>query len=184
MKRVEEYVCEVTGVVFTDEATCLAHEAIYREKQERFEKLVNEFVLKIEEKYEIEVYRETLKCTDGLWEDLTGIWYDYRTISFVFEDVMTGAAEEFYVDSDPVGDGRFEWTFGETVDSMVFNFKYEREQEIGGASGFLTVEKNWNGVPMYVIDGERLDSILSMYEGSYVEIKVTNRRLSEKRRGM
>ena len=51
--------------------------------------------------------------------------------------MIEGTFEQFHIDSDPVGDYRFEWGYGETVESLVSTFGMERVRTIDSVSGFL-----------------------------------------------
>ena len=172
----QTYVCEVTGVEFDDAEKCLAHEAEYRGKQESFEKLVLSFVDKLEESGEIEVDRDTLKYADGLIYALEGYHYDARYITFEYYDVIEGTFEQFHIDSDPVGDYRFEWGYGETVESLVSTFGMERVRTIDSVSGFLGKTESFGG-EIFLADGENLSSYLEMYQDHFIEVRIKNRKI-------
>lgn len=176
----QTYVCEVTGVEFGDAEKCLAHEAEYREKRESFEKLVMSFVEELEKSGEIEVDRDTLEYGDGLSYALEGYYYDFRYIKFEYYDVIEGTFEKFHVDSDPVGDYRFEWGYGETVESLVSAFENERIRVIDSVSGFLGKTESFGG-EIFLVDGENLSSYLEMYQDHFIEVRIKNRLMIPKK---
>lgn len=84
--------------------------------------LINGFVDRVEVESGVKVIRETIKVVDRVEPDM------YKALTFEYVVDGTHEVQLFFVDSDELGNGGYEWSYGETIEDLVASF-----------SGWLTV---------------------------------------------
>lgn len=118
------YKCQYTGKEFETQEDCEVHQYVHGGEQQKFYDLVNEFIVRLEEKYpRIEVDKTTLKMNDYkefLYRDRIE---QNRSVTFSFK--LNGTDEKYQRFSDEVGDWRWDWKIKDDVDDFVLDFEKE-----------------------------------------------------------
>lgn len=118
------YKCQYTGQEFDTQEDCEVHEYVHGGEQQKFYNLVNEFILKLENKYpNIQVIKASLKMSDYkefLYRDRIE-----RSRSVIFDFYLDGERKEYRRYSDEVGDWRWDWNIKDDVDDFILDFEKE-----------------------------------------------------------
>lgn len=160
------YVCEITQVSFDNAEECAAHEQTYRDRDETFKKNVDLAVEEIEKVYGVKVLRDTVSAKNGVTFDYFDNAHDYTYIQFTYE--KDGKEFMYSVDSDPVGDNRYEWYGGNTVEGIVNAFYVETE---GNVPLYLEGLVMNDGGKLTVDDVDLVD-LFTLLKGRHVSIHV------------
>lgn len=118
------YKCQYTGKEFETQEDCEVHEYVHGGEQQKFYDLVNEFIVKLEEKYpNIKVDKISLKISDYkefLYRDRIE-----RNRSVEFDFLMDGELKKYQRYSDEVGDWRWDWKIKDDVNDFILDFEKE-----------------------------------------------------------
>jgi hypothetical protein len=173
------YRCRYTGQIFDSEWKCFKSEFENGDEHNKFLKLVETFIYTIERKFRLKVDRKTLKVHDYLHENYDISLDHTRELEFYFS---TNGKDriKYFKESDPVGDGRWEWGCEDNLDSLVRDFEktylLPRRKKFEGR-----LKREWNSHEHYktirehdIFLGDKniIDILFAIKDGKKVRIEI------------
>ncbi|MGG1659485.1 hypothetical protein [Brevibacillus sp. NRS-1366] len=167
--------CEYTGKIFDNALECQESEYIHGDENMKFIELVYQFVDMIEKKFKLTVCRESLNIYDKLENYINDRMVHWRHLGFTF--TINGKEKKYYRESDPVGDGRWDWHMKDLND-MVYDFEKEfimpRRKKFEGYLKFNYDPNPYSSYHYWTLNGKKIDDILTALNrrGKKVRIEV------------
>jgi hypothetical protein len=166
--------CKYTGKIFNNELDCIESEYVHGDERKKFVDLVNNFVDKVEKKFNIKVQRDTLKIYDKQENYINDRIVHWRHVKFTF--ILNGREREYFRTSDSVGDGRWEWYLKDNVGAYLKDFEREfilpLRKSFSGKLYYVYPDHEYYQQGHWELGGRKIEDILSTLSRKNKKIRI------------